>query len=86
MTRRFAGFFLLLVMASTGAYAVAEPRVSQNVHVEFSVACRQQAELPAIQASPARYPSEQTWHSPASPRVRRGVERALYQRPPPAAI
>jgi len=87
MTRRFAGWFLLLLMASSGAYVAAEPRVSQAVRVEFSHACRQKAELPAQQAAVRSYPSEpSSWFSTDSPRVRRGFERALQQRPPPAAL
>jgi hypothetical protein len=86
MTRRLAGWLLLLLMASSGAYALAEPRVSQGIRVEFAIACRENAEVPAERTASGGYPSEPpSWYSTDSPRVRAGIERALYQRPPPAS-
>ncbi len=86
MTRRIAGWLLLLLMASSGAYAAAEPRVSNAARIEFAFVCRQRAELPSQRTTAGAYPAARpSWYSTDFPRVRTGFERALYQRPPPAA-
>jgi hypothetical protein len=86
MTRRLAGWLLLVLMASSGAYALAEPRVSQAVRIEFAFVCRQRAELPSQRTTASAFPAARpSWYSTDSPRVRTGVPRALYQRPPPVA-
>jgi hypothetical protein len=88
MTRRLASFLLLVLMASSGAYAAPAPRLSNHVRIEYSFLRSEQAkaEVPASRTAALEYPSERaSWFSTDSPRVRAGIAQALFQRPPPAA-
>jgi hypothetical protein len=85
--RRFAGFLLLLLFASSGAHATAIPRVSDSIRIEYSFLCRETSEVPPAPVRSTGYPSARpAWYSHEASQIRAGIERALYQRPPPAAL
>jgi hypothetical protein len=85
MTRRIASWLLLLLLASSGAYAVPAPRLSNSVRSEYSVLRQDRAEVPAPRKTSPVYPAERpSWQPTDSPRASTGIAPDLYQRPPPS--
>jgi len=83
MTRRLASWLLLIAMASSGAYAVASPRVTSPVRIEGSIV--QQEESQAEKQTTVAPPLDRTVLPREDSRPPRPLNQtALYQRPPPA--
>jgi len=87
MSRRLASLFLLLGMLAGGGYAVTPARASQKLQVEICIASRQTAEVRIERRAKVVFAAEQPVALPAeTPRIEAASEKALYQRPPPAAL
>jgi hypothetical protein len=86
MSRRLASLFLLLGMLAGGGYATPA-RASHKLQVEICIASRQTAEVRIERRAKVVFAAEQPATLPAeTPIPRTPPEKALYQRPPPAAL